>query len=106
PPTRPAPEAAGYGCEARLRGLDRAMSDYSLKPHQSKASLQYRAVFIIFARPLRSGGDETRLRGAHRTIPGGAFERNQPSAPVLRRYLGILVKRPLCESRITKWLVS
>ncbi|MCS6839774.1 MAG: type II toxin-antitoxin system HicB family antitoxin [Roseiflexus sp.] len=34
PPARPAPEVAGYGCEARLRGLDRAMPNYFLKLHK------------------------------------------------------------------------
>ncbi|MCS6938504.1 MAG: hypothetical protein NZM94_04485, partial [Roseiflexus sp.] len=33
PPVRPAPIVAGYGCEARLRGLDRAIPNYFLKLH-------------------------------------------------------------------------
>ncbi|MDW8212955.1 MAG: hypothetical protein RMJ55_05340 [Roseiflexaceae bacterium] len=36
PPTRPAPEVAGYGCEACLRGLDPAMPDYFLKLHETR----------------------------------------------------------------------
>ncbi len=33
PLVRPAAEAAGYGCKARLCGLDRAMPGYVLKNH-------------------------------------------------------------------------
>ncbi|MDW8147535.1 MAG: hypothetical protein RMJ48_14755 [Roseiflexaceae bacterium] len=47
-PTRPAPEVAGYGCEARLRGLDRAIPDYFLKLHQPAATQQCRTIFLIF----------------------------------------------------------
>ncbi|MCS6940948.1 MAG: hypothetical protein NZM94_16875, partial [Roseiflexus sp.] len=37
--TRPAPEVAGYGCEARLRGLDPAIPDYCRKPHKPQATV-------------------------------------------------------------------
>ncbi|MDW8215904.1 MAG: hypothetical protein RMJ55_20325, partial [Roseiflexaceae bacterium] len=46
PPARPAPKVAGYGCEARLRGLDRAIPDYllnnRLKWHPQGAPLRWR----------------------------------------------------------------
>ncbi len=35
---RPAAEAAGSGCEARLRGLDGAIPDYLLKNHHVHAA--------------------------------------------------------------------
>ncbi|MDW8215590.1 MAG: hypothetical protein RMJ55_18715 [Roseiflexaceae bacterium] len=39
PPARPAPEVAGYGCKARLRGLDQAIPDYFLKLHKLRATV-------------------------------------------------------------------
>ncbi|MDW8212966.1 MAG: hypothetical protein RMJ55_05395 [Roseiflexaceae bacterium] len=37
PSIRPAPEVAGYGCEARLRGLDPAIPDDFPKNHEPRA---------------------------------------------------------------------
>ncbi|MDW8214680.1 MAG: hypothetical protein RMJ55_14065 [Roseiflexaceae bacterium] len=51
-PNRPAPKVAGYGCEARLRGLDQAIPDYFLKLRKSRAT-----------------ESEARLRGLDRAIP-------------------------------------
>ncbi len=62
PFVRPAAEAAGSCCDARLRGLDGAMPDYVLKLHKPRAPAatpafagyigQYR---IIFSKTIAGG---------------------------------------------------
>ncbi len=75
-PTRPAAEAAGYGCEARLCGLEVAIPEYSLKNHQPPSALPGQTALVPVGRVsgLRNGSQRLKVPGVQdvgipRTVP-------------------------------------